>query len=87
MAEYLELRTARNKFKFGSTYYGRIVFNKWMSRSAIFQILDFNKRPRISFVWNPIQSLKKLLKKISEGKNAKLKASLAHLLALAMYCL
>ena len=84
MAEYLELRTARNKFKFGSTYYGRIAFNKWMSRSAIFQILDFNKRP---FVWNPIQSLKKLLKKISEGKNAKLKASLAHLLALAMYCL
>ena len=32
MAEYLVLRTVRNKFKFGSNYYGRIAFNKWISR-------------------------------------------------------
>ena len=48
VAEYLEHRSARNKFQFGSDYYERIAFNKSMSRSVIIQILDFNKRARIN---------------------------------------
>ena len=55
--DYLQLRTARNKFKFGCNYYGQIAFNKWMSRSAISQILGFNKFFTIPYFhpWYTIQ--------------------------------